>query len=160
MHTKYTKEVLAPIVASSISMAGVLRALGLRPSGSSQGYITKIVKSLGLDVSHFLGRRVNSGLRYRGGSKPISPSKILILRTEEDSRIGGQRLRRALLEIGYADVCNRCGQQAEWRGYSLLLIPDHKNGKAWDNRPENLELLCPNCHSQTETFAGRNNRKS
>jgi 5-methylcytosine-specific restriction endonuclease McrA len=35
----------------------------------------------------------------------------------------------------------------------------HINGDRLDNRLENLELLCPNCHSQTETFAGRNGRR-
>ena len=35
----------------------------------------------------------------------------------------------------------------------------HINGDRLDNRLENLELLCPNCHSQTETFAGRNGHR-
>jgi 5-methylcytosine-specific restriction endonuclease McrA len=36
----------------------------------------------------------------------------------------------------------------------------HVNGDGRDNRLENLQLLCPNCHSQTDNFAGRNVRRN
>lgn len=45
---------------------------------------------------------------------------------------------------------------AEWLGNPLSLQLDHINGVRDDNRLENLRLLCPNCHSQTDTFAGKN----
>jgi len=50
--------------------------------------------------------------------------------------------------------CERCGLR-EWRGARLNMALHHVNGDGDDNRLENLELLCPNCHSQTENFAGR-----
>jgi HNH endonuclease len=52
----------------------------------------------------------------------------------------------------------RCGITA-WRGEKLTMALHHINGDRLDNRLVNLELLCPNCHSQTDTFAGRNGRK-
>jgi hypothetical protein len=51
--------------------------------------------------------------------------------------------------------CSECGLDS-WLGKSLVLELDHINGIRSDNRLENLRLLCPNCHSQTETFRGRN----
>ncbi len=53
--------------------------------------------------------------------------------------------------------CERCGL-AEWRGRPLTVALHHINGDRHDNRLENLQLLCRNCHSQTDNFAGRNGR--
>jgi len=61
-----------------------------------------------------------------------------------------------LLREGYlADRCSRCGI-SEWRGERLVIQIDHINGVRNDWRIENLRMLCPNCHSQTETYGGRN----
>jgi hypothetical protein len=51
--------------------------------------------------------------------------------------------------------CERCGA-TEWLGRPLAMALHHVNGDGQDNRLENLQLLCPNCHSQTENFSGRN----
>lgn len=51
--------------------------------------------------------------------------------------------------------CETCGL-SDWNGEPITLIVDHKNGDAGNNHPDNLQLLCPNCNSQTDTFAGRN----
>ena len=49
-------------------------------------------------------------------------------------------------------VCCHCGNNGNWNNKNLVLQLDHINGKNNDNRLENLRFLCPNCHSQTETF--------
>ena len=53
-------------------------------------------------------------------------------------------------------VCEKCGNDGNWQGQILTLQLDHRNGVNNDHRLENLRWLCPNCHSQTETFTGRN----
>jgi Zn finger protein HypA/HybF involved in hydrogenase expression len=53
------------------------------------------------------------------------------------------------------NCCESCGI-TEWNGNPISFHIDHINGNRKDNRKENLKVLCPNCHSQTETFASKN----
>ena len=55
--------------------------------------------------------------------------------------------------------CEACGIE-EWLGAPLSMALHHVNGDGQDNRLENLQMLCPNCHSQTENFAGRNRART
>jgi len=54
--------------------------------------------------------------------------------------------------------CNRCGL-SEWLGQKITLELEHKGGNHYDNSRLNIELLCPNCHSLTDTWRGRNKSK-
>jgi 5-methylcytosine-specific restriction endonuclease McrA len=69
-------------------------------------------------------------------------------------------LRRRLLRSGLLGfMCSECGVGQHWNGKPLSLQIDHRNGINTDNRLENLRLLCPNCHSQTENFVSKNKNK-
>ena len=61
-------------------------------------------------------------------------------------------------EVG--EQCVECGQEGSWNNKPLVLQLDHIDGDSDNNYPKNLRLLCPNCHTQTETFgnAGQGNR--
>ena len=68
-------------------------------------------------------------------------------------------VRRRLLSEGILEnVCQGCGL-TEWCGRPISMHIDHINGKRHDHRLENLRMLCPNCHSQTPTYGGRNVRR-
>ena|SRR5271154_6721323 len=65
-------------------------------------------------------------------------------------------LKKRLIENNLLkNECYVCGMGPEWNGKPLSLQIDHINGVSNDNRLENLRMLCPNCHSQTETYAGK-----
>lgn len=73
-----------------------------------------------------------------------------------DRATNRSHLKQRLFEEGIKkNECERCGISA-WRGRPLTMALHHVNGWGKDNRLVNLEILCPNCHAQTENFAGRN----
>lgn len=77
-----------------------------------------------------------------------------MLTVNSDSHRGTVK-HRLIAEGRVKEACFECGITS-WQGRKLSLVLDHINGINNDNRIENLRLLCPNCNSQTDTFAGRN----
>lgn len=74
----------------------------------------------------------------------------------EDSSYQSKLMKR-LLEAGLKEYkCEICGNTGEWHGKPLTLQVHHINGNHRDNRIENLQILCPNCHSQTENYCSKN----
>lgn len=68
-----------------------------------------------------------------------------------------QTLKNRLIKEGMLkEECSECGIGPIWNDKPIVLEMDHINGKRRDHRLENLRILCPNCHSQTPTFRGRN----
>jgi len=147
--SKYTAEMLAPIVANEESVYGVLRALGLKPTGGSHHNIKRLIASYNLDTGHFLGRGHGKGLVAQN---KLHWKKVLVLNLNVNYRINPGRLRRALLESGVKEQCSICKQGPFWNRHPLRLQIDHRDGHFRNNRRSNLRFLCPNCHSQTSNF--------
>lgn len=74
----------------------------------------------------------------------------------EESTVSNEFIKKKLVsQYGVEEKCDVCGIM-DWLGKSLCLELDHINGVSHDNRPQNLRFLCPNCHTQSDTFRGRN----
>lgn len=153
--SKYTKEILEPLVRDSKSVSEVCRKLNLKPTGGTSCYISKLIKEkFQIGCSHFTGRGSNRGDSHKGGAKKRSCEELLVLRDKTQGRQKPYILRRALIESGREYKCEGCGNTGTWQGRELRLQVDHRNCEWWDDSPGNVRFMCPNCHSQTEGYSG------
>lgn len=154
---KYSRsyEDLIDIVKNSISISEILKKLGLRPSGSNYKTMYRYFALYSIDTSHLLGRSSTKGTIRHKLRKPTSD----ILVKDEIVHVKTSIIKKRLIEeniLIYA--CSECGI-SNWNNKELSLHLDHINGDSFDNRKENLRFLCPNCHSQTDTYCGKKNRQ-
>lgn len=134
------------LINNSSSTADVLRSLDYSVKGNSWAY--KIVAERMDKLNISFGKKIN----YTNNSiKKLPLEKILT----EDSEYNRTKLKTRLVKEGLKEYkCEYCGI-SEWNGKPLTLQLHHINGIHNDNRLSNLQLLCPNCHSQTENFGTR-----
>lgn len=148
------KDELQEIMNRNMSLRDVLGELGLsKNSSGSFKALKKRIKEDGLDTSIIDENRKKSYNR----NKVKTPLEDILVENSDYSR---SHLKSRLIKEGLLkNECNECGLLPNWNGKSLVMILDHINGINNDNRIENLRLLCPNCNSQQDTFAGRNQKE-
>lgn len=152
---KYSNQQFIDAVSSSVSVREVLTKLNLAKTGGNykQFYVT--AKNFNLDISHFKGQGYLKGKHHSYGIK-IPLSEILV----RGSKYQSHKLKLRLIKEGLIEnKCKRCGI-SRWCGEVLSLHLDHIDGDHFNNQLNNIRLLCPNCHSLTETYCGKNKKKS
>ncbi|GGZ43977.1 hypothetical protein GCM10010301_15620 [Streptomyces plicatus] len=88
--------------------------------------------------------------------RPRTPEGLLIEQSPAVARrVPSDRLKWAMAAVGAPEQCALCGNDGLWHGRPIPLEVDHVDGDWRNNRIENLRLLCPNCHSITDTYRGR-----
>ena len=134
------------------SIAAVVRKLnGMR----NYDLIKRIAAEHRMDTSHWLGNRV--GVLKRGiPTKDVSA--LLRVYSVADKKPASHHIKLRLIRDGLKQHrCEKC-QGTEWHGALMPICLNHINGNNRDYRFDNLEILCPNCHALTPTFAGRNKK--
>ena len=149
---RYSDKELQEAVQNSDSIAETLRQLGIKPAGGNYETIKKRIAEAEIDISHFTGQGWLSNQKNHIISKR-SLEEILI---ENSTYKGSSHLRNRLLkEEIFESYCQNCGLDM-WLEQPIPLELHHVNGDKFDNRLENLQLLCPNCHALTENYRGKN----
>jgi 5-methylcytosine-specific restriction endonuclease McrA len=78
----------------------------------------------------------------------------------ENSTVDRKIIKSKILQLGLIEKkCSSCAITDTYNGLPISLQLDHINGTNDDNRLSNLRFLCPNCHSQTETFSGKKRKR-
>ena len=111
--------------------------------------------SEGGKLSYQKGRKKIFTEEHRIKSKQVSRQKAIKNAFKFGSSISNAALKKYLIEdIGIPNKCALCSI-SQWRGKNITLELDHIDGNSSNNELSNLRLLCPNCHSQTDTFRGK-----
>lgn len=147
---KFSEEELVEAVTASTSVMGVLRFLKVNQPGGSHTHMSRRIKELKIDTSHF--KRMPVGYV---SLKKKTASDFLVLLPDGSHRIVRLYLHRSLQELEVPYKCALCGNPGEWLGNPMELEIDHTDGNWRNNLFENLRYLCPNCHSQTPTHRNK-----
>jgi hypothetical protein len=158
-----SKEELQEVLDKSYTYSNVLRYFGINPKSGSGNFETlkrRLIEE-NLNIDSLVNPPV--GLRFARCRKLMELGKtedeLLSLELNNLLPVKGVRLKEKLLSKGILEEkCSICDLGPQWENKPLVLQLDHINGNNLDNKIENLRILCPNCHTQTKTFCGRNSK--
>lgn len=127
--------------------------VNLRYAGGNHKTIYKYMEKNQLlnEYQEFKERGLKTGHKKTGKATSFDKDKIFCI----NSPVSRKCLKRCYLKFR-DNKCDNCGLVGYWNGQPITLQIHHINGVHNDNRLDNLQLLCPNCHSQTENYRGKN----
>lgn len=148
-----TQQEFIKIVRESFSITEVRRKIGLGENGGNHVTIKKRINELKLDVSHMTGQLWSKGKKI-GEKYPIEDY------LSNKRYIHSHKLKLRLIKEGiFTHKCYCCDLKT-WNNLPIPIELHHKDGDNTNNNLENIIILCPNCHAQTDTHAGKNVNKS
>ena len=145
----WNKEKLEEAIANSFNYCDVLRYLNIPLQGNNSCTLKHKIKEFNLDISHFTLKGNTRSREY------IKAEYYLV----ENSTIQTDKLKKKLLHEGIKEAKCECCGLTEWLNKPIILQLHHVDGNKNNNKLENLQLLCPNCHSQTDNYCGNANKE-
>lgn len=153
-----TKEEFQKLVDSSNSISDLIRKIGLGVFSGNFITVQNRIEKENICMKQFQLNNAGFMIECRRKKKTsigLSDEDIFIENGLPNNR---QSIKKRLISLGWNYECEIC-KIAKWQDKFISLHLDHKNGVNTDNRLENLRFLCPNCHSQTDTYSGKKLKK-
>ena len=156
--TRWSQEALSEAVVGATSVTEVLVNLGLVARGGNFKTVKEKAELFGIQLPDGSETRIKK-LNARTQARKYSHESFFVEGVRRNSTTAKQRMVALGVPNGCSVVECPLYEKTDWLGKPITIQLDHINGNHMDNRLENLRLLCPNCHSQTETY-GRVNEKN
>ena len=152
---EYTPAELQFLLDTSNSYSDLLKKIGLNPKGGNPETLKKIIKEYNLDETIINVNRSNL-FRQNAITTHLKTRKSLedILNNKCSYDSTSNLLNRLVKEGVKEYKCEECGV-LNWNNKDISLQLHHKDGNKNNNKLDNLKILCPNCHSQTDNFCGK-----
>ena len=155
-----TKKEFKKILDNASTKAEVFDEVGIIRGGNSSKTLEKAAKYFELqdEYEKLLERSFQFNKYFNIGKRKKKSNEEIFCKNSKYLKRGSIK-KKLIKDFGFDYECALCGNKGYWNENSLSLQLDHINGVSNDNRIENLRFLCPNCHSQTETFCGKRKKK-
>lgn len=157
---KYTtEEEFKTTVSESMTIFEVINKFV--PMARAQGYYYRMFhntcEKYNVSTEHFNQYHKNKEI---GEQRRKHSNEYVFQDFSDTKRAPNSNLKTRMLEVGFKEICSLCAMEPLWQNQPITLQIDHIDGNPLNNKKENLRFLCPNCHSQTPTFGGKNQKKN
>ena len=149
MKREYAIDKLIENADKCVNMLDLCHRMGIENvGGEDYKEVRQLAQKLNIKLKFTYKRNIMCNYHPR-----IETKDILV---ENSTYKDATKLKKRLIKEGIKEYkCEKCGI-TEWQGEPISLQIHHINGIHNDNRLENIQILCPNCHSQTDTYSGKN----
>lgn len=147
--TMFNEEEVRIAVKNSNSLRQTLCKLGITVGGNNSKLLREFIAKSEIEICHF--KFINT----RKVGEKLPDDEYF---TKNTIRNGSHTKKRLILDHNFIEECDECGLGTEWNGKPISLQVDHIDGDHHNNEVINLRFLCPNCHSQCETFGTKRNK--
>lgn len=144
-------KLLKEIVEQSDSFSDVCRKFNMSISSGNLKTLKKYINIFNISLEHFTYSKTALKTDYKSYYKS---ENIFVV----NSPVSNSTIKKRILKENLITYKCKCGNNGKWQGEEITLQLEHKNGDNTDNRLENLEFLCPNCHAITKTWCGKNKK--
>lgn len=139
-------------LSAAESMSDFLMQRGLSASSGNFYTFKKWIHIHEVDIENFNYKKSILKHKVKSIRQTISFEDVFC----QKSIVSKKQLRDKIKKENIIEYKCSCGLEGVWQGKPITLQLEHKNGDNCDNRLDNLEYLCPNCHSQTTTYGSKN----